>query len=203
MSDDFLKDHQADWRAQPDDFTAARDRLQRERWKPHVQLAAAIASAVVGIVTGVVFAAMATATGKLLFVMAAVVMGVGLPGAMAISVVLQRKAFVWDDETPESLLRTGVRRADATLRTARFGWSAFVLIGGFILALWVAERLGYIEETWFVIVYTVVGAVTLGFAWLGMRGRIDRLQRERANLARLLAELEAAGDPETEGDGAV
>ena len=198
MSDDFLKEHQAAWRAQPDEFQAVRDKLKRERWAPHRALAIQVVSAAVGIAFGVSFGAAALATGSVLYALAAVVMAVGLPGAMAIAALLRRDGFAWDDETPESLLRTGVRRADASLKAVRFAWSAPGLFAAFVIALWIGVGLGYIEQAWFAVMYTGITVFVLALTWPKIILELRRLKRERATYARLLAEYEAESSDDGE-----
>ncbi|MGD2131918.1 MAG: hypothetical protein PVI23_03940 [Maricaulaceae bacterium] len=203
MSDDFLKEHQADWLAQhgtPDEFEAVRAKLRSERWRPQRTLVLESAAALVGATFGAGFAWVSIKTGSVLYALAAIVMLAGLPGAMAINVFLRREGFAWDDETPESLLCTGLKRTNAALRAAHFSWAAPGLFLAFVIALWTGVALGYIAEAWFAVTYTFFTALVFAASWIGIRRAVRRLRRERATYARLLAEFEGdkpAGTPTT------
>lgn len=200
MSDDFLKEHQADWMAQCgslDEFNEVRARLRSERWRPHKALAVEIAAACIGLVFGAGFAWVSISKASVLYALAAIVMLAGLPGALAINVFLRREGFSWDDETPESLLRTGLKRTDAAIRAAHFSWAAPVLFLAFVIALWTGVALGYIAETWFAVMYTFFTVIVFGVSWIGIRRAVRRLTRERATYARLLEEFEADKVSET------
>ena len=54
----------------------------------------------------------------------------------------RRQSLAWEDETPESILRIGIRRADATLRAIQIGRWHLALIAGFVVVLWLLADAG-------------------------------------------------------------
>ncbi len=85
-----------------------------------------------------------------------------------------------------SVLRTALRRSEASLRVIRFGRWQLAVICAFVLVLWVACALGLIRERWFVIFYSLVSLATVVPWFFGLRAYERRVLAERANCERLL-----------------
>lgn len=195
MADEFLEELQTNWRGQGAEFTEAHERLRRQRWWPHLALGYELAATVVVMGVGVWFALMAWKLDSLLFGMSAVILLLAAP-ALAVAAYLARKdSLRWEEETPESVLVAGVRRADASLRIVRLGRVHLAVIAAFVALLWACETAGLIHARDFLVLYTVVCAVTVAcyLPWLAWREK--RVRQERDTCQRLLREI-AAGEGE-------
>lgn len=186
MTDDFIFELRADWRKQETELAGMLRRLRRHRWTPHLSLAAEAACAAGGLVAGLWFAWMAVQTGRLLFALAAGMMLVTMPGAMAASVLIRRGSLRWEDETPESVLRTALRRAEATLMAARAGYASIAALAAFVALLWIVQGLGLIRAAGFLVFYTSLCALASLAGWLGASWSRRRARRERDVCLRLL-----------------
>jgi hypothetical protein len=189
MTDEFLEELQSSWRGQEVSLARMQAQLRRQRWRPHLALGYELlgTAAVMGV--GAWFALVAVRQGSLLFALSAGVLLIAAP-ALGLAAWLARKdSLRWEEETPESVLILGVRRADASLKVLRLGRVHLAVIGVFVAVLWASELLGLIDARDFVMLYTLVCAVTaaLYLPWLAWRQR--RVMRERAQCLRLLDDL--------------
>lgn len=189
MTDEFLDELQSTWRGQNVAFAHVHARLKRQRWRPHLALGFELlcAAAVIGV--GAWFALMAVRHGSLLFAMSSGVLLIAAP-ALAVAAWLARKdSLRWEEETPESVLVLGVRRADASLKVLRLGRVHLAVVGAFVGVLWASELSGLIDARDFLVLYTWVCAAVAAFylPWLAWRQK--RLIRERAACQRLLDDL--------------
>lgn len=126
---------------------------------------------------------------KLLFALSAAVLLVAAP-AMAVAIAMARRAsLAWHDETPESILRIGIRRADSALQAMRVGRWHLASIAAFTLVLWVLQAAGLIQALQFLVFYTALSlAVALAsLGWMAWRSR--KLTGERETCVRLLEAL--------------
>jgi hypothetical protein len=192
MNDDFIRSLQADWRSQQSDVDKILRRLHRNRWTPHAVLGAEILACAVAFLVGLWFAWVAATGGqhKLLFALSAGVMLVTAPALCVASVMARRSSLEWDVETPESLLKVAIRRAESSLRAIKIGRWHIAIIAAFVTTLWIAEAGGLIDAIDFLIFYssTCLAACVAGGLW--MHWRSIRLERERAASLRLLAALQ-------------
>jgi hypothetical protein len=189
MNDEFLQGLQSSWRGQDASLATMQARLRRQRWRPHLALGYELLGTVAVMGVGIWFALIAVRQGSLLFAMSAGVLLIAAP-ALALAAWLARKdSLRWEDETPESVLVLGVRRADASLKVLRLGRVHLAVIGAFVVILWVSELIGLIDARDFVVLYTLVCAATAAFylPWLAWRQK--RVIRERAMCQRLLDDL--------------
>jgi hypothetical protein len=186
--DDFIASLKPDWDLQTQ---ATVLQLRRRRWLPHLLLSLDILGAVVMAVTGAGFAWAAVTFGDLLFVLASAAMLLaGLPLVIA-AVRARLKSLVWDDETPEGVLRSTIARLDANTRSLRLGrGGGYTLLGLAILA-WLGQAAGLIREPW-TILLTITAAWALSgllvLAWV--RWRLGRTSREREGCEALLRQFE-------------
>jgi hypothetical protein len=187
--DDFLRTVQSDWRNQPLELDQLEKRLRRHRWSPHAMLALEILGGLTGFAVGVWFFSIAVRTGALLFVLAAVVMLASMPAFTVFSIIARRKALRHEDDTPERVVRSGLARAEASLRAVRIGYLGAAVIAGFVAVLWLAQVAGAIHALGFVTFHTVTAATVCTPYVLYLRWRSTRILRERAACERLMSEL--------------
>jgi hypothetical protein len=192
MNDDFLRGLQADWQSQDNDADKVLRRLHRNRWTPHIVLGGEILVCALAFLVGLWFAwiAMHDEQHKLLFALSAAVMLLTAPALCVAGVMARRPSLAWDVETPESLLKVGMRRAESSLRAIRIGRWHVAIIAAFVTALWIAEALGFIDAIDFLLLYTSVCLVASVASWFWMRWRENRVRSEHAACIRLLAALQ-------------
>lgn len=192
MNDDFIRGLQGDWQSRDQDAAKVLHRLRRARWMPHVVLGAEIVGCAFALLVGIWFAWVAAHNEehRLLFALSAAVMLITAPALCAASVMARRHSLAWDAETPDSLLRVGIRRADSSLSAIRIGRWHISIIALFVMTLWMFETMGLINAVRFLVFYTAVCLAVAVVAWLWMGSREKRLRSERAVLVRLLADLE-------------
>jgi hypothetical protein len=193
VTDEFLEELQASWRDQEVGFAAVHARLRRQRWRPHLALGIELIGTAVAMVVGLWFTLMAVRLESLLFAMSAGVLLIAAP-ALAVALWLARKdSLRWEEETPESVLIAGLRRADASLKVFRLGRVHLAVIGAFVLVLWASELGGLISARGFLVFYTLVCAASAAsyLPWLAWRER--RVNQEREQCQRLLDDLRAGG----------
>jgi hypothetical protein len=192
MSDDFIRSLQDDWRAQDHDADRILRDLRRARWLPHVVILAEILLCIFAFGTGLWFAwvALHTEEHQLLFSLSAAVLLLSAPALCVAGVIARRPGLAWEAETPESLLRVGVRRAESSLRAIRIGrWSAAIL-GAFLTTLWALELLGLLRAIEFLVPYTAICSLVAVVSLLWMSWRARRARRERDACLRLLSILQ-------------
>jgi hypothetical protein len=191
MNDEFLEELQSSWRGQDVALADMKARLRRQRWRPHLALGYELLGTAAAMGVGVWFALLAVRLGSLLFAMSAAILLIAGP-ALAVGAWLARKdSLRWEEETPESVLVLGVRRAEASLRVIRLGRVHLVVIVAFVLVLWASELVGLISARDFLVLYSLICAATvvLYLPWLAWRER--RVNQERAVCQRLLEDLRA------------
>jgi hypothetical protein len=197
MNDEFLNDLRQTWQSQEHDATKVLQRLRRRRWLPHLSIAAQLLGCAFAVSMGVWFlwsAAYVSQQQRLLFVLSAVMMLVTVPVLCAIGIWARRSAIAWQDETPEVLLGSGVRRAETSLHALRLlRWHPGVLVV-FLIVLWTCQVLGLIRALSFLIFYTAICTATCMAGWLWMRWRARRLRGERDACVKLLAMMRVSDD---------
>lgn len=205
MNDEFLDQLRTEWRSQPDVMSATLAGLKKARWAPQVGLGLEMVAYAIALATGVWFAwvAMQSEQHRVIFGLSACVLLVAAPALSIAAIMARRSGLAWDAETPESLLRTGVRRADASLRAITLGWLHIGISGVFFVALWIAELLGFMHERGFLVFYTAFCAAASVVAALWLLWRARRLRRERSACLRLLAELQVEASPRSDFAGGV
>src|SRR5262245_60674458 len=118
MNDDFLRQAQADWRAQDSGASRVLHRLRRGRWTPHALLGFDIIGCALLAGVGLWFswiAARATHHQILLAISAAVLLA-SAPMIAVAAVLARRTALHWEDKTSDDILRIGVARAESSLK---------------------------------------------------------------------------------------
>ncbi|HEU5134986.1 MAG TPA: hypothetical protein VFU13_07565 [Steroidobacteraceae bacterium] len=189
MTDEFLEELQSSWRGQQVAFADVHARLRRQRWRPHLALGFELTVTAVTMGVGVWFASMAVALQSLLFAMAAGVLLIAAPALAVAGWIARKDSLRWEEETPESVLTSGLRRVDASLKVIRLGRVHLGVIAAFVAALWLTELGGLISARRFLVIYTAVCAAMTAFylPWLAWREK--RLNQERAVCQRLLDDL--------------
>ncbi len=223
MTDEFIRELQTRWRTQPVDGASVVARLRRERGTPRLLLGLEIVQAVVGILSGVVFVWLALdasllarwlggliearfaspeeATGylrtlRILLGAGGAVMLTTVPPLAWAAISARRAGLAWENETPESVLRAGLRRADSSLRANRIGrWHVFVLLA-FVAGLWALPLVG-LTPVLVVASMTLIYLLSIAPFWIWLDLRRERLRREIETCLGLLKEYEA----ETGGGG--
>lgn len=220
MADDFIRELQVRWTAQPVDGAAVVARLRQGRATPRLLLWLEVVQGVVGVVFGLVFVWLALdaaalerwvgplvegrfsspealgsylATLCVLLGAGGVVMLASVPPLAWAAIAVRRETVRWEDETPESVLRAGLRRADGSLRANRIGrLHAFVLLA-FVLGLWALPAFGA-APVFLVASLTLVYLVTIAMLWIWLDLRRERLRRELETCLALLQDYEAERD---------
>jgi hypothetical protein len=195
-NDDFIRGLRGDWQSQDHAVTGALQRLRRNRWTPHLALAMEILACASALAAGVWFAwvAVHNEEQRILFALSAAVTLITAPALGVASLVARRRSFAWDAESPESLLRVGMRRADASLRAIRIGHWHITIVAVFVAVLWIAQASGFVRAIEFLVFYTAVCVVVCVASWLWMRRRAKQLRGERAAYRSLLAKLQVDGE---------
>lgn len=189
MDDDFIRNLKATWQSQDHDATAVLGRLRRSRWKPHVALAAEIVGCACALLVGIWFAwtAVRTDEHRLLFALSAGVMLTAVPLLTIASVLVRRASLAWDDESPETMLRMGIRRYESKLQAMRLWRWHIWIVAAFVAGLWILEGLGLIHAPGFLILYTAVCIGVSLAAWLWMKWRERLIRGDLDACVRLLA----------------
>jgi hypothetical protein len=196
MNDDFIRDLRGDWQSQDSDVTSALQRLRRNRWTPHVALALEMFACALALAAGSWFAWVAAHNEehRILYALSAAVVLITAPVVGVASMVARRRSFRWDAESPESLLRVGVRRVDSSIRAIRVGRWHIAIVAVFVAVLWIAQASGFIRAIKFLVFYTGVCLVVCTASWLWMRRREKQLRSEQAAYLSLLAKLQVDGE---------
>jgi hypothetical protein len=191
MTDELIRELQLDWQAQEYDTHQVVRRLRRARWAPHFVLALEILGCCFALGVGIWFAWVAAhqVEHKLLFTLSAAVLLIAAPVLGVATALARRPGLAWDDETPESILRIGIRRADASLQAMRVGRWHVAIIAGFVALLWVLQWLMFIDALEFLIFYSSVCLVVSLGSWIWMAWRTRTVRAERDACIRLLADL--------------
>lgn len=191
MTDDLIRSLQRDWQLQEYDASRVVGRLQRARWVPHLVLAVEILGCSLALGVGVWFAWVAAhqAEHKLLFALSAAVLLIAVPALGIATALARRPSLAWDDETPESILRIGIRRAEASLKAMRVGRWHVAVIAGFVALLWALQLLKFIDAMEFLTFYSSVCLAVSTGSWIWMAWRTRSVRAERDACVRLLAAL--------------
>jgi hypothetical protein len=191
MTDEFLEELQLSWRSQDVALADVQAQLRRQRWRPHLALGFELLGAAVTMAVGVWFALGAAKLGSLLLAMSAGVLLIAAPALAVAAWVARKDTLRWEEETPESVLVSGLHRADASLKVLRLGRVHLAVIAAFVAVLWATELGGLISARSFLVLYTLVCAATAAFYLPWIAWREKRLNQERAVCQRLLDDLRA------------
>jgi hypothetical protein len=196
MSDDFIGSLKADWDAL--DAEQAVVRLRRRRWTPHAWLAADLLGAVTMVVFGLIYAALAVKFHDLLFALSAIAMlPLGLPLATA-AVVMRWQSLAWEGETAEGVLRSTLRRLEATRRALRLGRAGAVVLLALAAIVWAGALADLVREPKGVLAIITATWGLAGLAGLGWnRLRLIRVGREIAGCVALLRQFEESARNES------
>lgn len=192
MNDDFIRGLRETWQLQNHDATSVLQRLRRNRWTPHIVVATEMLGCAVAILVGIWFAwvAVQTKQDRLLFALSAGVMLVTVPVLTAASALARRASLAWDDETPPTLLRIGIRRSEASLQAIRLGRWHVGIIATFVVILWILEFAGLVRAQHFLIFYTMTCFSLSMAGWFWMAWRANRVRDRRDVYIRLLAMIQ-------------
>jgi hypothetical protein len=192
MTDDLIRDLQRDWQSQEYDASHVVRRLKRARWTPHLVFALEILGCCLALGVGVWFAwgAAHQSEHKLLLALSAAVLLISVPVMGIATALARRPSLAWDDETPESILRIGIRRAEASLKALRVARWHVAVVAGFVVLLWALQLLEFIDALEFLIFYSSVCLVVSAGSWIWMAWRTRTVRAERDACVRLLAVLQ-------------
>lgn len=200
MSDDFLRQARTAWQAEHTDVGEMLRKLRRKRWAVHRALTVEWIGGAAAFMVGVFFFAMSVWTHQLLFILSAVVLLVGMPLSMSANLQAHRTGLRWEDETPEGVVATVLRRAETSLKTIRIGRWGVLAIGAFVAVLWIAQAAGLIRAASFLKLYTAAAFITCAPYLLYLHRRERRALGERAACQRMLDELVAPKRGEESGE---
>lgn len=191
MTDELIRSLQRDWQSQEYDASHVIRRLRRARWTPHLVFALEVLGCCLALGVGAWFAWVAAhqAEHRLLMSLSAAVLLIAVPVLGIATALARRPSLAWDDETPESILRIGIQRADASLRTMRVGRWHVAVVAGFVALLGALQLLKLIDALQFLVFYSSVCLVVSLGSWIWMEWRIRTLRAEREACIRLLATL--------------
>ena len=191
MTDDLIRRLQRDWQSQEYDVSHVVGRLRRTRWTPHLVLALELLGCGIALCVGVWFAwvAVSQPEHKVLYAVSAACLLIAAPVIAVATALARRPSLAWDDETPESILRIGVRRADASLQAMRVGRWHVAIVAGFVALLWGMQWLKFIDEMEFLTFYSSVCFVVALGSWICLAWRTRIVRAEREACTRLLADL--------------
>ena len=191
MTDELIRSLQRDWQSQEYDGSHVIRRLRRARWTPHLVFALEVLGCCLALGVGVWFAWVAAhqSEHKLLMVLSAAVLLISVPLFGVATALARRPSLAWDDETPESILRIGIRRADASLQAMRVGRWHMAVVTGFVVLLWALQLLKLIDALEFLVIYSSVCLVVSLGSWIWMAWRVRAVRAEREACTRLLDNL--------------
>jgi hypothetical protein len=191
MTDELIRSLQRDWQSQEYDASHVVRRLKRARWMPHLVFALEILGCCLALGVGVWFAWIAAhqSEQRLLWALSAAVLLISVPVLGIATALARRPSLAWDDETPESILRIGIRRADASLQAMRLGRWHVAVVTGFVVLLWTLQWLKLIDALEFLFLYSSVCLVVSLGSWIWMAWRTRAVRAERDACVRLLATL--------------
>jgi hypothetical protein len=191
MTDELIRSLQRDWQSQEYDASHVVRRLKRARWMPHLVFALEILGCCLALGVGVWFAWIAAhqSEHRLLWALSAAVLLISVPVLGIATALARRPSLAWDDETPESILRIGIRRADASLQAMRLGRWHVAVVTGFVVLLWTLQWLKLIDALEFLFLYSSVCLVVSLGSWIWMAWRTRAVRAERDACVRLLATL--------------
>jgi len=193
MSDSFFDQLRADWTAQNTDVASALARIRRQRWRPWLALVREICGYAVALLAGAFFVLLALQSEdqRPLYVLSAGALLVLPPSFAVVQLLIRRRALTWADETPEALLRVGLRRAEVTLRLNRMNSRGIAALCAFVLVLWAAKWAGMFEaHDFFLIVYTSACVVASLCVWHWSRTAAKCARRDRDIYAQLLRDYD-------------
>lgn len=192
MKDEFLERLEQRWRSQQQPIGDIRARVRRGRSFTAAVLVAEAGLALAGVAFGIGFAVLALQSGDISFALAALALLVGCP-AFAASIFAARNAgLVFDSETPEGLLRAGLRQAEASLRAIRLTRAQFPYLAGFAVLLWIVQAAGLIDRVSFLASYTLAVFAVGVVLWLWLDWRQSKIERARSAYLAALAQFEDA-----------
>jgi len=192
MTDDFIDALKGDWTAQLTGIEAVRLRMRRSRWLPLVLIVAEALWALIAVVVGLWFAAIAVQRHDLLFGLSAATLALTTPPTAVALLRARWRTLDWADESAEGTLRYALTRAEATRRALEIGrWSCWILLV-FVVVLWGCALAGLITHGYPLALLSVIwlAASAGSLAWISWRGR--RNTRERAQCEQLLAQFAEA-----------
>jgi hypothetical protein len=191
MTDELIRSLQRDWQSQEYDASDVIRRLRRRRWTPHLVFALEALGCCLALGVGAWFAWVAAhqSEHKLLMSLSAAVLLITVPLLGVATALARRPSLAWDDETPESILRIGIQRADASLRVMRVGRWNIAVVAGFVVLLGALQLLKLIDALEFLVFYSSVCLVVSLGSWIWMAWRIRVVRAERDACIRLLATL--------------
>jgi hypothetical protein len=192
MTDELIRSLRSDWQSQDYDASHVLRRLRRARWMPHLVFTLEVLGCGLALGVGAWFAWSAAhqSEHKLLLALSAAVLLIAVPVLGVATALARRPSLAWDDETPESILRIGIRRADASLRAIRVGRWHVAVVAGFVALLGVLQLLKLIDAREFLVVYASVCLVVSAGSWIWMAWRVRIIRAERDACVRLLATLQ-------------
>jgi hypothetical protein len=191
MNDEFIRGLQRDWQSREQDVGEMLRRLRRNRWVPHVVLVFELLGYAVALSVGVWFASVALRTPehRLLFALSAAILLTTAPALAIASAMARRDSLAWGDETPESILQIGIRRANSSLRIVRVGQWHMAVIAMFVVLLWILQIAGWIDAFRFLVVYSLICCgVSMG-SWVWMRRQSRKARAEQEACRGLLEAL--------------
>ena len=191
MTDELIRSLQRDWQSQEYDASDVIRRLRRRRWTPHLVFALEVLGCCLALGVGAWFAWVAAhqSEHKLLMSLSAAVLLITVPLLGVATALARRPSLAWDHETPESILRIGIQRADASLRVMRVGRWNIAVVAGFVVLLGALQLLKLIDALEFLVFYSSVCLVVSLGSWIWMAWRIRVVRAERDACIRLLATL--------------
>ena len=189
MTDELIRILQRDWQSQEYDASDVIRRLRRRRWTPHLVFALEVLGCCLALGVGAWFAWVAAhqSEHKLLMSLSAAVLLITVPLLGVATALARRPGLAWDDETPESILRIGIQRADASLRVMRVGRWNIAIVAGFVVLLGALQLLKLIDALEFLVFYSSVCLVVSLGSWIWMAWRIRVVGAARDAWFRVLA----------------
>ena len=191
MNDEFIRGLQRDWQSHEPDVGEMLRRLRRTRWLPHVVFGLELLGYALALFVGVWFASVALRMPehRLLFALSAAILLTTAPALGIASAMARRDSLAWGDETPESILQIGIRRANASLRIVRVGQWHLAVIAMFVALLWILQFAGWVDAFRFLVLYSLTCLVASLGSWLWMRRQSRKARAEQEACRQLLAAL--------------
>ena len=192
MTDDPLAEFRADWHRQHIDVVAVAENSGRWRRRTRLLIVADVATALVALGAGIMFALTAWTTHDWLFGLSAFTMLFVCPTFAVLLIRTRRRSMDWKVKTPEGTLQYALARTLALNKILRIEfWNGIALLC-FVGLVWVCVWAGLISRNYPLVLMSGIWIAIAVAALLWVRWRARRNAMERKQCERLLAKFQEA-----------
>jgi hypothetical protein len=103
---------------------------------------------------------------------------------------VRRSAMHWEDRGPEGVLEFGCRDLRSRIKLVRILRIHCLSLLGFVLVLWVLQWIGLVDDSGFLILYSLLSVAVVTPLWLVAKHRTRHLNSELDRYMKLLEDLQ-------------